>query len=82
MSSAFHPGTNGQTERVNRVVEDMLQHFVGPLQDVCDVSLDALEFAYNNSWHQSIDTSPFKLLYGFHPWAPEEAVIVLHYCCS
>ena len=61
MSTAFHPETDEQTERINRVLEDMLRHFVSPLQDDWDAYLDALEFAYNNSWHQSIDTSPFKL---------------------
>jgi transposase InsO family protein len=36
MSTAFHPQSDGQTERVNRVLEDMLRHFVGPLQDDWD----------------------------------------------
>ena len=73
MSSAYHPQSDGQTERVNRVLEDMLRHYVSPLHNDWDEYLDALEFAYNNSWHQSIQTSPFKLIYGFHPKSPYEA---------
>ena len=76
MSSAFHPESDGQTERLNRILEDMLRHFVGPLQNDWDDHLDALEFAYNNSWHQSLDTSPFKLVYGFNPVSPGEAELL------
>ena len=73
MSTAFHPQSDGQTERVNRVLEDMLRNFVSPLQNDWDEYLDALEFAYNNSWHQSIGTSPFKLNYGRNVRTPAEA---------
>ena len=51
MSIAPHPQYDGQTESVNRVSEDMLRDFVSPLQNDCDTCLDALEFAYNSSWH-------------------------------
>ena len=54
----------------------MLRHFVNPLQNDWDEYLDALEFAYNNSWHQSLDTSPFKLLYGFNPISPGESELL------
>ena len=52
----------------------MLRHYVSPFHNDWDEYLDALEFAYNNSWHQSIQTSPFKLIYGVHPKSPTEAV--------
>jgi hypothetical protein len=74
MSTAFHPPSDGQTERVNRVLEDMLRHLVGPLQDDWDTYLDSLEFAYSNSSHESLGTSPFKLLYGHNPRTPYEAL--------
>ena len=74
MSTAFHPQSDGQTERMNRVLEDMLRNFVSPDQTDWDTHLDALEFAYNNSWHQSLQTSPFKLLYGYNPKTPGEAI--------
>ena len=73
MSSAFHPQADGQTERVNRVLEDMLRHYVGPLQDDWDTYLDSLESAYNSSWHESLGTSPFKLLCGRNPQSPGQA---------
>jgi hypothetical protein len=50
MSTSFHPQTDGQTERLNRVLEDMLRHYVSPSQDDWDEYLSMVEFAYNNSW--------------------------------
>jgi hypothetical protein len=83
MSTSYHPQTDGQTERVNRVLEDMLRHYTGPLQDDWDDCLDAAEFAINNAWHASINTSPFRLQYGFNPrtplmdgWAPSKVMRV------
>lgn len=70
MSTAFHPETDGQTERVNRVVEEMLRHFVHPRQDDWDKWLGTAEFAINNAYHESIQTTPFFLNYGQHPLTP------------
>ena len=64
MSTAYHPQTDGQTERVNGVLEDTLQHFVGPFQQDWDKLLAPVEFALNNSWHHSIRNTPFMLNYG------------------
>jgi hypothetical protein len=50
MSTAFHPQTVGQTEWVNRILEDMLRHYVNPMQDDWDEFLAVVEFAYNSSW--------------------------------
>ena len=75
MSTAFHPQTDGQTERVNRVLEDMLRHYVNPMLDDWDDKLDAVEFAVNNAWQESIRTSPFMLYYGRRPNTPEQAVL-------
>jgi hypothetical protein len=69
-SSAFHPQTDGQTERVNRVVEDYLRHFIDPHQSNWSQLLPMAEFAYNNSFHQSIQTTPFRLNYGIDPLTP------------
>lgn len=70
MSTAFHPQTDGQTERVNRILEDMLRHYVTPTQDDWDMYLSLVEFAYNNAWQESIRTTPFMLNYGQHPLTP------------
>ena len=70
ISTAFHPQTDGQTERVNRVLEDYLRHYVSPKQDDWDQHLWAAEFAYNNAWHESVRNTPFVLNYGEHPLTP------------
>lgn len=70
MSTSFHPQTDGQTERVNRILEDMLRHYVNPMLDDWDDHLDAVEFAVNNAWQESIRTTPFMLNYGQRPLTP------------
>jgi hypothetical protein len=71
-SSAFHPQTDGQTERVNKVLEDMLRHYVMELDEQrnWDLHLSAAEFAINNSYHESIGTTPFRLNCGRDPRLP------------
>lgn len=66
-STAFHPQTDGQTERVNREVEVFLRAYVNEAQDDWDQWLSIAEFAYNNRIHSSTGFSPFFLNYGFHP---------------
>ena len=70
MSSAYHPQTDGQTERMNRVHEDMLRHFVNRHHDDWDQFLAPAEFAINNAENSSIQNTPFMLNYGRHPWLP------------
>jgi hypothetical protein len=70
MSSAYHPQTDGQTERANRTLEDMLKAFVNYRQDNWDDCLPAAEFAYNNSVQASTGFSPFYLDCGQHPITP------------
>jgi len=75
-STAFHPQTDGQTERMNRVVEDIyLRAFVSFKQDNWDQYLTTAELAYNNSKHASTGFSPFFLTYGQHPRLPVTAAI-------
>lgn len=69
-SSAFHPQTDGQTERLNRTLEDMLRHYVSPLHEDWDRWLPCAEFAINNSVLQATGTTPFFLNYGQHPRTP------------
>ena len=70
LSSSHHPQHDGQTEIVNKQLATMLRAYVN--DDLSDWSawLHILEFAYNNSIHGSTGTSPFFLLYGFHPRTP------------
>jgi hypothetical protein len=66
-SSAYHPETDGQTEVVNRKVEEILRCFVGHNQSNWDLFLVDLEFAYNSAPHSSTTLSPFLLTYGTEP---------------
>ena len=70
LSTAFHPQTDGQTEIMNRYLQDMLRHYVSPRQDDWDQHLPAAEFAVNNSWHPVLKNTPFWLNYGQHPLTP------------
>jgi hypothetical protein len=66
MSTAYHPQTDGQTERVNQTLEQYLRCYVDELQDDWARLLSSAEFAYNNSAHEGTKTSPFYLEYGRH----------------
>jgi len=74
-STAFHPQTDGQTERMNRVIEDMIRHHVGPYHDDWDQSLALVEFAINNSWQESIQNTPFRAYLGYDPRTPMAAEV-------
>ncbi|KAD2393865.1 hypothetical protein E3N88_40842 [Mikania micrantha] len=64
MSTAYHPQTDGQTERTNQTLEDMLRSCVIDFGGSWDVHLPLVEFSYNNSYHTSIRCAPFEALYG------------------
>ena len=64
MSSAFHPQTDGQTERFNQVMEDMLRAYIIDFESSWETYLPLIEFAYNNSYHASIGMAQFEALYG------------------
>eukprot|EP00253_Pinus_taeda_P004696 PITA_04696 len=63
-STAYHPQTDGQTERVNQVVEDMLRACVMMKPTQWEEYLYLVEFAYNNGYHSSTQLSPFEVMYG------------------
>jgi len=67
MSTAFHPQTDGQTERLNQTIEAYLRAFVGHKQDDWVQLLPMAEFAYNNSVTTGNGVTPFYANYGFHP---------------
>jgi hypothetical protein len=70
MSTAFHPQTDGQTKKSNRVLEDYLRHYVNPSQDDWNEWLPQAEFSVNNAWQESIKNTPFMLDFGHQPCAP------------
>jgi len=67
MSTAFHPQTDGQTERLNQTIEAYLRAFVAKNQDDWVSLLPMAEFAYNNSVTNGNGLTPFFANYGFHP---------------
>jgi hypothetical protein len=62
-SSAYHPQTNGQIERVNQILEDMLRACILEHQGSWDQNLPWAEFSYNNSYQESLKMAPFEVLY-------------------
>ena len=67
MSTADHPQTDGQTERVNRVLEDILRSYATSFIDSWSSHLPMAEFAINNSVHVSTGYTPFYLNTLRHP---------------
>ena len=64
MSTAYHPQTDGQTERTIQTLEDLLRSCVLSWGGHWADHLSLVEFSYNNSWHASIQMAPFEALYG------------------
>jgi len=76
MSSAFHPQTDGATERANRTITQMIRQCVNPDQRGWVMKLPAVEFAINSARSSTTGFSPFQLNYGRNPspmiWRGEE----------
>ncbi|KAJ0852299.1 putative nucleotidyltransferase, Ribonuclease H [Helianthus annuus] len=64
LSTAYHPQTDGQSERTIQTLEDMLRACVIDFGGSWDSHLPLIEFSYNNSYHSSINMAPFEALYG------------------
>jgi hypothetical protein len=62
--TTYHPQIDGQTERVNQILEDMLRMHVMHQPKKWEDYLPLVEFAYNNGYQESLKTSPFEVLYG------------------
>ncbi|MBW0570375.1 hypothetical protein O181_110090, partial [Austropuccinia psidii MF-1] len=67
LSTAYHPETDGQTERVNQILEQYPWMYVSYHQDDWNLWLPLAEFAYNNSDHSSTKQLPFFTVYGRDP---------------
>ena len=63
-STAFHPQTDGQSERTIQTLEDMLRACVLDFEGSWDQRLSLIEFAYNNSYQSTIQITPYEALYG------------------
>nr|GEZ68286.1 hypothetical protein [Tanacetum cinerariifolium] len=63
MSTAYHPETDGHSERTIQTLEDMLRAYVLDFGKGWDKHLQLVEFSYNNSYHTSIKAAPFETLY-------------------
>jgi hypothetical protein len=63
-SKAYHPQFYGQTERLNKVLEDMLRMHTMHQPKKWEEYLSLVEFTYKNGYHKSLKTSPFEALYG------------------
>ena len=63
-STTYHPQTDGQTERVNQVLKDMLRMYVMDKPIKWEDYLHLVEFAYNNGQKASLGMSPYEALYG------------------
>jgi hypothetical protein len=62
-NTTYHPQTNGQTERVNQILEDLLRMHVIHQPRKWENFLGLVEFAYNNGYQESLKMSHFKVLY-------------------
>jgi hypothetical protein len=67
MSTAYHPQSDGQTERVNQCLETFLRCFVHTCPKQWRHWLDQAEYWYNTTWHSALGRSPFEVLYGYSP---------------
>jgi len=63
LSTAFHPHTDGQSERSIQTLEGMLRACALEYARNWDYNLPLVEFVYNNSYHSSIDMAPYEALY-------------------
>jgi hypothetical protein len=73
-STAYHPQTDGQTERVNRVIGDFLRAYVSPYQTDWDLFLPSAAFAINTAQHASTGRTPFEMCQGWNPADPLSSV--------
>ncbi|MCO5593073.1 hypothetical protein L7F22_047079 [Adiantum nelumboides] len=74
-NSAYHLQTDGQIERVNQILEQMLRHYIQQRLASWEEYLPLVEFAYNNASHSVIGMRPFQAAYGHTPLVPTNFVL-------
>jgi transposase InsO family protein len=67
LTTAYHPQSNGQTERANQEVERHLRMFTNSRQDDWVTYLPTAEFVLNSRWHSAHQMTPFEVMYGYRP---------------
>ena len=67
MSTAFHPQSDGQTERLNQAIEQFIRIYCNYQQDDWELLLPLAQFVYNSTYHSAIKRSPFEATYGYNP---------------
>lgn len=80
MTSVYHPQSDGQTDAVNKIITMYLRCLTGDKPKDWIRWLPWAEFYYNTAYHQSIKTTPFKLVYGRDPphlklYSPGDTVV-------
>jgi hypothetical protein len=78
LSTAYHPQTDGQTERVNQVLEQYLRIYSNYHQNDWSIHLPLAEFTFNNSINQSTKFSPFFAHHGYHPRSDAFSTLAPH----
>ena len=73
-TTGYHPQTNGQAEKINGIIVDMISHYLSDHQKDWDQILPYVIFAYNTAVQSSTGYSPFYLIYGREPILPIERV--------
>lgn len=76
LSTAHHPQTDGQTERVNSTLEQMLRTYLQADEAAWESLLPALELAYNCAPHSSTELSPFEIMIGENPVTAENIDVI------
>lgn len=67
LSTAYHPQTDGQTERTNQLINKWLRDYFQGRESLWSRELSRAQFSYNNFNHSTIGMSPFQAMYGYHP---------------
>jgi hypothetical protein len=76
-TTVYHPQCDGQVERQNRTLQDMLAAFCTKHGNDWDLRLNTVVFAYNTSRQESLQTSPFEIVFGHIPRLPLELELPL-----
>ena len=75
MSTAFRPQIDGQTERVNLVLQEYLRNYVNADQTDWADHISMAEFSYNNTEHSGTRFSPFMVVFGTEPLSPTDLAL-------